>query len=93
MPVMKVITGTISPGQTQYWWAWVRFPNNQPDLFVDWLVRPVYPPGHQGHEGHIMELVRQQVQITGDGPLYWLDIKSTGTHFTEFECFAQYTNI
>lgn len=95
MPVMEVFTGTINPGQTQAWWAWVRYPDNNPDLFLDWLVRPIYPPGHAGHPSHTMELVRLQVQITDDGPLYFLDIKHTGVdpHFNEFEVMVNYTII
>lgn len=93
MAVLRTFTGTFSPGEIHYWYWWVRYPNNNPDLFLDWLVRAVYPPGHEGHPGHFVELVRLQVQQTADGPLYWLDIKNTGTHTTDYECFASYTQI
>jgi hypothetical protein len=96
MPVLKVFTGTINPGQVQFWNAWVGYPNANPDLFLEWLVRPVYPPGHAGHPGHQMKLVSMDVlRDPGNqsGFLYLLQIQSTGSHFTEFEMLANYTSI
>lgn len=94
MAVMKAFGGTILPGDTQQWWAWVGYPNANPDLFLEWLVRPVYPKGHAGHPGHQMKLLSVDVQRdpgNQSGFLYWLLFQSTGTHFTEFEALVNYT--
>lgn len=89
--VSRVATASISSGDTQYWWATILFPNNNPDIFVDWSVRPVKPPGHEAHEDHIMELVRLQVQRTEDHFVYLFEIRNTGDHDTDFELLASWT--
>jgi len=92
MAVMTVFTGFLSPGQSQSWWATVQYPNNNPDLFLSWLLRAVHQAGHQTHSNHIVEITRMQVERTPGGPVYHFDIQSTGTHPTDFEMLVNYTS-
>ncbi len=89
--VSRRVTAFISSGDTQYWWATFRYPNDNPDIFIDWSVRPVKPPGHAAHEDHIMELVRLQVQRTAADFVYLFEIRNTGAHDTDFELLASWT--
>ena len=98
--VIKVFTGSISPGATFFWWGFVKYPNNSPDLFVSWLPRPVYPPGHLGHPSHQLTITgnqsceRDPSDTTGDGGLIYRGaFQSTGTHNTDFEMLALYQKI
>lgn len=93
MAVVKVFSGFLSPGQAQSWWATLQYPNNSPDLFLSWLLRPVHQSGHATHSDHKVEMTRMQVERTPGGPVYLFDIRSTGTHPTDFEMLANYTSI
>ena len=89
--VLPVATAFINSGTTQYWWATIHFPNDNPDIFVDWSVRPVKPAGHEEHAEHIMELARLQVQRTAENFVYLFEITNSGAHDTDFELLASWT--
>lgn len=91
MPVLKVITGFLSPGQSQGLWATVGYPGNSPDVFLSWLLRAVHQRGHETHSDHIVEITRMQVERGPGGPVYHFDIRSTGTHPTDYELLVNYT--
>ncbi len=96
MGVMRVFTGTVNPGDTVSWWGWVGYPNANPDVFLVWSVRPVYPPGHAGHPSHQVQMLSVRVEKdpgNQSGFKYTGEFKSTGTHFTEYEMLAQYTEM
>jgi len=89
--VLKAGSGTISPNQSAVWWMTIRYPNNNPDVYVDWWIRPVHPPGHATHSSHIIEIVREWSERTPDGWVYWYEFKNPPQgHFTEFELLGFY---
>jgi hypothetical protein len=99
MPVAKVFEVSATPGATFTWWAWYGYPNRSPDVFCEWLWRPVWPPGHEQHdpEGHKNVFTHGEVLRDGtnqSGFLYRGSLQFTGTHGQQTaELLVNYTQI
>jgi hypothetical protein len=99
MPVLKIAEFTQPVGDRRIVTFWCAYPNNNPDIFVTWLIRPAYPPGHLTHPGHSLRIlataVGREPTDPGGRPRYTFEVEHTGfgAHFNIVEVFVFWERI